>query len=233
MANSAFWRALASEFHQLRNSERLRSGDYRELEALVKRCASELDVETLDLSALPKIESSAEPGVYDPFFIWLTALKNEDLTSKFTDEPSETMNENEAALTMSARAVAGMRRAGIALCKKLEGQEQQREKDAKIHSDVMTLIQNANHTPQKGAARPRRNYRSSVKRHIANALTNNPSASALQVCGYLDEQDLDVDRIPSSWLKNGNRELTVAYRDKAVRRQIDSQISKVRRDLGT
>ena len=76
-----------------------------------------------------------------------------------------------------------------------------------------------------------RNYRSQVKRHIKNFLTNSPRATALQVCEYLDEQV--VDDIPSSWLKNGNRELTVAYRDKTVRRRIDSQISKVRSDLKT
>ena len=72
-------------------------------------------------------------------------------------------------------------------------------------------------------------YRSTIKRHIKNCLTNNPAASALEICGYLDEQD--VDNIPSSWLKNNNRELTVAYRNEKVRSRIDAMISKVRADL--
>jgi hypothetical protein len=73
-------------------------------------------------------------------------------------------------------------------------------------------------------------YHSALKRHIKNCLTNDPEATALQVCGYIDEQD--INDIPSGWLKNGNRELTVAYRnDKKARRSIDAQISKVKRDL--
>lgn len=72
-------------------------------------------------------------------------------------------------------------------------------------------------------------YRSALKRHIKNYLTNYPDASALRICGYLDEQD--IEDIPSSWLKDGNRELTVAYRDEKLRPRIDAMISKVRADL--
>jgi hypothetical protein len=72
-------------------------------------------------------------------------------------------------------------------------------------------------------------YRSALKRHIKNCLTNDPEATVLQVCRYLDEQD--AAGIPPRWLKNGNRELTVAYRDRKVRPLIDSMISKVRGDL--
>jgi hypothetical protein len=52
------------------------------------------------------------------------------------------------------------------------------------------------------------------------------------VCGYVDEQGIDED-IPKSWLKDGNRELTVAYQtDSKIRGKIAAMISKIRRDLG-
>jgi hypothetical protein len=59
-----------------------------------------------------------------------------------------------------------------------------------------------------------------------------PSATDRDVCGYVDEQGID-EAIPRSWLKDGNRELDVAYQtDSKTRDKIAATVSKVRHDLG-
>jgi len=100
------------------------------------------------------------------------------------------------------------------------------------------LQSDSNPVPNRDAVnrrkpRPKKQYRSCLKRHIKNCLTNNPDASAAQVCGHVDEQGLADDDFPATWMKNGNRELTVAYKDEKVRPRIDSMISKVKHDLRT
>jgi hypothetical protein len=72
-------------------------------------------------------------------------------------------------------------------------------------------------------------YRSPLKGHIRNCLTDDPDANDLSICGYLDS--IGSKAIPKSWL-NGNSELTIAYRKvPTTRAKVSSAFSKVRRDL--
>jgi hypothetical protein len=74
-------------------------------------------------------------------------------------------------------------------------------------------------------------YQSRLKRYIRNYLTDKPNATAREVCGYVDEQALD-GCIPKGWLKDGNRELTVAYKtDPTTRGKIAVLVSKIKLDL--
>jgi hypothetical protein len=87
----------------------------------------------------------------------------------------------------------------------------------------------------KSGVRPQKRYRSLLKRHIRNCLTDDPGATDKQICSYLDGlNDQDPGKIiPSGWLKGDNRSLTHAYRcDKKARNKMAAYFSKVRRDLG-
>ena len=85
-------------------------------------------------------------------------------------------------------------------------------------------------TPKPNASLPHLNYpRSALKRAIALRLTQKPNATNRALCDWLDEESA-VD-LPPGWVVNGGRSFVEAYRDPKRKANIESQISKVRKDM--
>jgi hypothetical protein len=84
--------------------------------------------------------------------------------------------------------------------------------------------------PQPPAAPLLSKYRSKVKRGILMQLTQNPRASDLDICRYLDADG--AVELPAIWKKDSkDRLFAEAYMDNHRRHKVEIEISKVRSDL--
>jgi hypothetical protein len=73
-------------------------------------------------------------------------------------------------------------------------------------------------------------YRSVLKRSILVALTRDPHASDLEICGWLDEEG--AGELPANWASASNdRSFETAYKDPRQRPKIHVTISKIRGDM--
>jgi hypothetical protein len=72
-------------------------------------------------------------------------------------------------------------------------------------------------------------YRSELKKAVRAILGQEPDDGDHRLCEVLDET-MNVD-LPPGWTKPGNREFTVAYKDKKIRPKMERLFSGVRRDM--
>jgi hypothetical protein len=76
-------------------------------------------------------------------------------------------------------------------------------------------------------------YKSILRRHIRNILTDREDSSDLQVCDAVDDEFIRPNAIPRSWRDTGKRQLREMYQsDEKTRHKIATLISKVRKDMG-
>ena len=83
--------------------------------------------------------------------------------------------------------------------------------------------------PQPGKKGLLQKYRSSIKKVIAFRLSQDPDANDQQLCRWIDAEG--AVELPPKWNKKGDRSFATAYKDKTIRRSIESMFSKVRADM--
>lgn len=99
------------------------------------------------------------------------------------------------------------------------------------NSDAGTKPQSETGTakPEEAAAAPKgpryRAYRSPLRRAIQVRITQKPSATAQDICGWLDDEGHET---PVNLRSQNDRTFLAAYRNEKLRHRIDSTISKVR-----
>jgi hypothetical protein len=234
MADSVVWRKLSKKSRKSQ-ADRFNAGEVNAsmpgtvveplltagaVEELMRQCAAELmrqrgaELATADDS--------------DLLGIWFKELKENGIPIPMSGQDIKVMPGSEAERNCQVGLLDGLCEATATLGDILATEAEEREEKQRA---LETEAAQAELEKQRKAAGARRKvYHSALNRHIQNCLLNDPTASALQVCRYLDEQD--VRGIPPTWLENGNRELSAAYRnDPKVRACIDARVSKVRRDL--
>ena len=120
MVDSDFWRDLAAQFLELRDTGSLRAGEvndftYIALETLAKRGASKI----------------ASAGAPDLLAIWLEELRREGFAFRRSGQPREALRAEEYAHSITRGTIDGICRASATFCKKLEDQAVQAEFEEK------------------------------------------------------------------------------------------------------
>jgi hypothetical protein len=130
MADSSFWRDLATQFSALQDKWRLRTGGASDLmcievETLAKRGASEI----------------ANAGAPDLLGIWLAELRKAGLPTQVSGQSDEVLSEGEFAESISRGFIDGLCEASATFCKRLEAQAVQAEFEEKQRNDPRNWTQ--------------------------------------------------------------------------------------------